>query len=358
VRAAASLTILDSGSLAIIARWRERQDPSAPLPGEVAHLVERNRLAVRVAEEARQRPATDWEVDYAHDANIPPLYDIRTLGTVLALTCQVDVTAGRGDQAVEAALAGLAVSASLRHEPLLIIQLIRIAVANDHFGCLHDLLRRAEPSESALAQLSKALPENRSPDAIGSALVGEMKRIHNGLAEFDRSGGRNPLFGDDSWWAAPVGWLCQPLWRYVHLRYLQATSHTIQAQSAPVHARASSTTHTSSKLRWWHLGRQVDAFLGRVPGHVGSERAIDTGNEYLGVLSAVELSVALRRFRLSRHLYPDMLTELTPEYLPQLPVDPFTGQPPEYAKQGAGFRLRVHGASAHPNSLLDWTIPQ
>ena len=91
----------------------------------------------------------------------------------------------------------------------------------------------------------------------------------------------------------------------------------------------------------------------------GLERALTTGDDFSSVLGAAELAVALRRYRLDRGAYPDDLTMLVPVYLPAVPVNPFTGKPPGYARQGAGFTLsapqsRVKDRPSPPTP--GWTV--
>ena len=78
-----------------------------------------------------------------------------------------------------------------------------------------------------------------------------------------------------------------------------------------------------------------------------------------GLLGATALAVALRRYRLDREAYPDDLSALVPAYLSAVPVNPFTGKPPVYARQGSGFTLgapqsRVHATPAPPTP--EWTV--
>jgi hypothetical protein len=88
---------------------------------------------------------------------------------------------------------------------------------------------------------------------------------------------------------------------------------------------------------------------------------IDTGWEFHSVLNMAETAVALRRYRLDRGSYPDALSQLVPQYLPWVPLDPFTGRPLEYAQQASGFELRAHRAKGNEQwvtekVLFDWRI--
>ena len=62
--------------------------------------------------------------------------------------------------------------------------------------------------------------------------------------------------------------------------------------------------------------------------------------ECLANLRLGETAVALEQFRAAHaSRYPDSLSELTPEFLAGLPLDPFDGQPLRYRKTGGGHLL-------------------
>lgn len=364
IRAAASLLVVPINELGTL-NWymRASRQPSSLLTENLGRLLEENRLAVQVAEQGRRRPKSNWEIDYANDdANFPRLLDVRTLGNVLAASCLVDVDAGRPDQAAEAALAGLAEAASLGGEPVTIIQLIRIGIAREQMACLQDLLERDQPSAAVLAELALALAENRTPDPIHTAFIGELKHANYVLGQMERGNvGGYVGFSPSPVWAGPVSWLCRPLIRSARLRYLQGMARAIELQSVPPYARRPSDAKVAPKLerpRWWQFMRRFDAtFLG-----AGLTSMAESGYQYLSVLNAAEVAVALRRFRLDRGTYPEALTDLAPQYLAQVPIDPFTGRPPEYTRQGEGFELRGHGPArsvpVEDSRLLEWKIPR
>jgi len=323
-------------------------------------IVEDNRLAVQVAEQARRRPKSNWDIDYGNnDANIPRLLDIRTLGEVLAVTCRVDLDAGRANEAAEAALAGLAEASSLGHEPVLVLQLIRIAVAEAQLDCIRDLLQRGDPSAAVLAELADALAENRSPDPMHIAFVGELKHVDRFFLMTERGQGGVYAVGltgnighrPAAW---PIIWLARPLIRAGHLRFLEEMGRLIEVQTTAPFARRPSGAKAwprATRARWWEVARQFDALF--LPG---LERADEAGYEYQSILNAADVAVALRRFRLDHGAYPDALAALAPRYLAKVPVDPFTGKPPEYKRDGAGFDLRARGAGRYTNQLLEWKI--
>jgi hypothetical protein len=164
-------------------------------------------------------------------------------------------------------------------------------------------------------------------------------------------------------WAArsgPVVWLCRPLIRYARLRYLRGMERLIDQESVPPFARPRPANIVSQDQspKWWQFARRFDStFLS------GLTRAAESGYEYVSILNAAELAVALRRFRLDQGQYPASLDALAPQYVARLPIDPFTGRPPEYIRQGAGFELRAHRArpimsGTTDERLFEWKIPR
>ena len=93
----------------------------------------------------------------------------------------------------------------------------------------------------------------------------------------------------------------------------------------------------------------------------GLGRSARSGDEHRAMLVLAGTSVALRRCRIEKGSYPEHLDELNPVYLPDVPVDPFTGREPEYARSGAGFTVKVAvpaGTAEPTRRLLEWTVPR
>ncbi len=60
----------------------------------------------------------------------------------------------------------------------------------------------------------------------------------------------------------------------------------------------------------------------------------------LARLRLAQTAVALERFRAAHeNRYPTTLAELSPSLLPEVPTDPFDGQPLRYRKKGNGYQL-------------------
>jgi len=165
-------------------------------------------------------------------------------------------------------------------------------------------------------------------------------------------------------WASPITWLCRPWIRYGRLRYLRGIARIIELQAVAPFARRPSDAAQWSKIgegrkpKWWQFVQWFDTTFVS-----GLTRVAESGYEYQSQLNAAELAVALRRFRVDRGAYPVTLADLVPTYVAQVPTDPFTGRPPDYARKGAGFELRAHRArpiasGTTDERLFEWKIPR
>jgi hypothetical protein len=272
------------------------------------------------------------------------LLNIRTLGNATYLDGLLDLEAGRPEDAAKAIATGLAVSGSLRQEPALIVQLIRILVGMDQCEAVHRLVIQSEPSKASLEDLAKWLAENKTPDPARVGVISEMKhvnaaftRLENGtfqpeMAELLPFVSRRAwrIESEPAFWLGPLARLERPLFRLARARYLLHVGDLLAVQAGP---RPRPPFPQSAS-------RVGSGWMPDMSG--GFERTIDT----------------VDRFN-SHGTYPDALAALVPAYVGGVPIDPFTGQPPVYARQGAGFHLHAEGGPHVPTvmvSALDWIV--
>jgi hypothetical protein len=368
VRAAAALTALPPGtdrSLVSGAYYRFVQSPApAPVPTDLRNFVAANRAAIRVADDVRIRRQSDWEVEYRYDGDRPPLMDMRTLSNAIYLAALMDLEAGRPEDAAKTIATGLAVSASLRQEGDLIVQLIRIVVGMEQCEAVHRVVIQSEPSRASLEELAAWLAENRRPNPARVALLSELKHVNAALTRLES--GKLPGSGmmtelvrpsrltrwyGSQFWLGPLARLSRPFIRLDRARYLQRVGDLLDVYAGP-RPRPEFPSSAPGREAWLTRVNYMSS---------GLERSIDTFDRFNSLLGATELAVALRRFRLDHGTYPDELSALMPVYVANIPIDPFTGQPPVYARQGAGFHLRAQGGKNVPVAMvsaLDWTVPK
>ena len=351
VRAAVVLTVRPTNAsygklLASATSFDQQAAPSAE-PEDVRAFVDSNRDAIQLALEATSRHQASWDADYASGWKVPSLLDLRTLGNALAYAAILDIKRGRTEDASANVAAGLAVAASLRREPGLLAQLIRVAVAIQQCEAVRSLITRSEPSAAALEALARALVDSRETDPMGIALRGELALQNGAFLKIER-GEATDIFDrrESPFWFGRLG---RPFVRLARLRYLQEMERLIDLQGGPRPRPPFPNRPRYARWDWRSPGSSV------LPG---LDRAVESGDRHNSVVGVTAIAVALRRYRLDRGSYPDDLSPLIPTYLPRLPIDPVTGRPPVYARNGAGFTLRAEPVSkdTSPNAALEWTV--
>jgi hypothetical protein len=304
------------------------------LPPELRAYLDSNAEAIRMARAFVTRSRSSFGGDYRSLANLPPLLEMRGLANVLNLAAHRAMEAGQTDDAASLVAAGLLMSSACRDEPRLITQLIRIAVADISIDTLQRLSENTELSRTALDALARALAENREPLPMSIGLRGEVNFMH--LAFLRLEAGRSddlsltafplPLLG-------PAARLMRPFARWGHARYLGDAGRLLDNQTGP--RPRPSLQNDEQPPKWAFIARSSHSFT------TGLQRAMSSGDDFASELAAAELVIALRRHRLDRGAYPEDLSAVAPVYLPDVPIDPRTGKPPIYSRDGQGFTLTM-----------------
>ena len=332
----------------------------SPMPEHLRAFHAANREIIRLAVSGRQRPYTNWADALRDDDRMPPLLNLRMVSAALWAESRFNLEQGRWDEAAAAVSAGLALAASLRYEPADIVQVVRVGITRAQIAALRDLLVVADPQEPELAEIAAQLRVGRTHDPVAIGMIGEMKVENASLTRLESgspSAVSDWLFNRrfNGWWVGPVMRFGRPVIRLARLRLLQEMDRVIGLQAAlPVTSPRRLLMTAESQAWWLRWPRNWQAM-------------VEYGDEGRAALRAAELAVALRRYRIATGSYPDDPNVLVPRYLDRIGVDPFTGRPIEYAKQGAGFVLRTYRptqdrhASQRSSPVaqiprVDWTI--
>jgi len=354
VRAAAALVIpgeSDSHRTLVLSL---NQEPPAPVSDDDRAFAEANQAAVLLAREIGTRRQSSWDVDplqsgtRAYGLRFPAM-DMRVLSDAISMTARLELDAGRADEAAQTIASGLAVAASVRREPWLLAQLVRHQLARLQLRALQRLLEEAEPSASALEDLARWIAENREPDAPHAILLAELKHGNAALARLEAGDiDETPAEGMSRRFRLLLrSRLGRPFVRLARARYLQHMDELLEVQDGPRPQPPRPEPPASS--RWAVADRLVYQFTN------GLNFAVHSRDEFVGHLGAAEVAVALRRFRLDHGAYPDELSALVPAYLDAMPINPFTGRPPDYERHDAGFTLRL-GYSMAGGLSPDWDV--
>jgi len=324
----------------------KRPVPS-PVPADLRAFADANRDALRLLGDIRTRQQSNWEVDY-RNRSYPPWNSLTLLSDALFVTSLLDLEAGRPDDAARQIMLGLAVSASLRQEPW--DQRVRFHnIMPVQLAAIRQLLSAATPSAPVLKELAWWLAENRVPDPVQLSLLADIKGENAVLARMERGDidpGTVEYIYPMTWprWPSmlvrPAAQIGRPFVRMARLRYLRHMDRLLDVHMGPRPRPAA--PEPPPPQRWALVDRLVYKFT------FGTSDSSDLGDDFASGLAVAEVAVALRRFKLERIDYPDDLSALVPNYLDRLPIDPYTGRPPVYTRQGSGFRLQARA--------LEWDV--
>lgn len=307
------------------------------VPDELRAYLISNADALQMARQFVTRPRSSFGIDYRSQGDRPPLIDIRTLSSVLYVAAIAAMEDRKPDDAAAFIAAGQYLSSAGRHEPDLVAQLIRIAVADLTFDATQRFLRDGDPTKAGLEQIARAFAENRDPVPMAVGLSGEVKHVNHVFSGL--MAGRTREVADNflPWPAIRMApRLSRPFLRLAFASYLVQMGRLIDEQLG---ARPRAVRDEDDKPPFWAITDRITFTF--IPG---LRRAMETSDEFVKNQTAAELAVALRRYKLDRGAYPDSLESLVPAYLPSIQIDPLTGKPPRYSREGEGMTLTMEAS--------------
>ncbi len=302
-------------------------------PEGVRALIERNRTSLTLAAEGASLPASDWEIRYEAgiDARLPNLRDLARLGRILAAEAHLRLSAGDDDGAIEALDWGLALSSSLLRESVLIVGLVGNSIEANMFDVLRAALARADLTPAQMARLEGMIRELPGVETFEKGLRGETATLHAVLLDIT-AGERSEVWASGQHLRGTATWLLRPAYLRAHAWYLDEMSRILDLMDEPHEER--DAVERKSAIPWYvrvlSFAPDNDWILGAA--HFAAARR-----------GLAETAVALRRHRVERGEWPASLDDLSPAYLEEVPVDPFTGKPFDYTKKGSGVLLRSAG---------------
>lgn len=326
--------------------------------GVAEHIAERH-SAVEAALEALQYQAFHGNLDYRRGFSmlLPHLSRMKGLAQVLSFAMLHDLHQGQPAAAFEKLNGLLALVDVLKDEPIIISQLVRIAVMHIactatwealHYDCWSDAqlaqLQKAWASYDFLPSMEKALSMERT------IAVMEYERIRT--SQLPLSAVLDPSWGFGATGPTPsllsLDWvermfdvreqIFSPLWKFAwsqqdELHYCQTVQSILEADR---HARS----QKSGAAMLARIGRLEEAGPGSPYQHIRFlvsrmiSPALASSLRRPWVAQATgELAVAaiaLRRYELRHHRLPTRLAALVPEFMERPPIDYMDGQPLRY----------------------------
>ena len=309
---------------------------------------------------ASQRPYCRYPINYHVDdpAEILLPHLNRISGTVcrrlLLKTC-AELAAGQSDEAFNDVNLMLYMADSLKEEPFVISYLVRLACLGIAIQPIWEGLAEHAWSDAQLQELQGRLRQyNLVADmkmpldaerALGIETIDFVMRKGLGLwlALFGY-GSKMPIDKKFASWVGeiiPRGWYYQEQLNYCRLfqRQLDGAFDATKNRVSPSRI-ASNKREVGREIRDGGFGRTVVDFLRhRVMAAMLVWFLDDFPRKGAAAQTAVDqasLACALERYRLANGQFPEKLDALVPQFVSQLPSDPFTGEPYKYRRTDDG----------------------
>jgi hypothetical protein len=316
-----------------------------PLPPEmqaaVSAYLASNAQALDLLHKAAAIRGCRYDVDLLNGVNtlLPHLAPVRQAARLLELQALIKVEQGNPEDAMAALEASFAVAHSLRNEPLLISQLVRIAVDSISVAALERVLSRTALTDDGLTDLSRRIAADDTPELFMRGMAGERCTGQSGFLSGIWRGALQTKPGafqtkSDTAGSA-VSWILYSLSGMEErddLMYLNLMSDVVSIGAGTMKDMRERSIALDEKIAQVPKTCLFTRML--VPALT---RASEEQLKSFARLRAARAGIAVERFRMANGRLPDSLDELVPKWLDAVPADPFDDKPIRYKKLTKGF---------------------
>lgn len=291
--------------------------------GEIESTFRKDAPALQLLDRATPLPFAGFG-DQGDDA-FGPLIGLQALGALAAL--RADLLAYRGDG--DGAAASLA--AAVRVQRTVVPVFYRFTLASRQFGSLRILLRHAAPSTASLEMLQRTFAELPDEDGIEHDLMLRRAMLIEQQSEGNHLGGISGI----------PAFVFHPFIVHMERLEIERFREVMEAARQPWPDKAV----TLAALQPSNGPRPGGTYLRRVLAggrfNIAATSALPTqGGLLLAVRRLAIATLAIEHYRRdSGGRPPDDLAALVPRWLPDIPIDPFSGKPLVYRPARDGYLL-------------------
>jgi hypothetical protein len=267
---------------------------------------------------------------------VPHLVHARTVAALLHFDAILRAQEENPDAACNSVVAQLNAARSVGDEPFLLASIVRARVVTKAVESLERTIGQGELSRVASRRLDAALlrEEKESLPTLLCGLRGEramhditLQRVADGDVSLDEFAGplgnRNPSLYDRlvSWYAAP------PLAAGNRATMLRHMTEMTQLAQLPRGQRRQRVAEVEADLRSKKGDRKYIFYTLLSPA---ISRVFDVRDRQLASIRCARTALAAEQFRVThKGRWPQTIEQLVPNFLPEVPIDPFTDDPLE-----------------------------
>lgn len=310
------------------------------------------------------RAVFDFGLDYEAGFNkmkFGPLAPAKMAVLQLSTSCSASLhrqdtkTASRDIQAI------FSIAHSFSHDRILISELVRAALLQIAFANTWEFLQSANLTDQQLSALQADLDTLEVFGPAEHAIL--LERVvgatdlqimrSNGLAVYFDGWREMGTVEPETGWLAELKvryktFMWRHWWSYAdELRSQRGLQAVVEAVRNIEKTGAYSVANSEMESQIFRLKIEPDNFWFEDPAKADFRYILSSSvstfarilNKAVKVDAARQMTItaiALKRFQLKHGVYPEKLAELTPEFLPSVPLDPIDGQPLRYRRNADG----------------------
>jgi len=343
------------GELPIVGTgWSEIPPPGEPWDDLEAaeELLRMYGASLRTMHEAAELGGTArYPIDFTDGPYILPNHVMSLRSGVRLLKLEAHVCAHRGDppRAAKSIRTIFALAQSLEREPMTMSLIVRLATDGNAREQLQILLPTVDFSDADLAGLQDTLRAIDYHDGLYQAMLGERAM---GIDAFENPDSLGEEVRTKGLWRFTQGSGFAFYLEHMDRLVVAARKPWPQALQAAEQARADREDRVEGGSL---LTRMTHVFLSLV-GRSDSGAFISAAR-HAAWNGEADAAIGVERYRRQYGKLPERLEELVPDFLPQVPIDPFDGQPlryvvreEEYRVYSVGYDRVDNGGDAYPKS--------
>ena len=300
---------------------------------------------------AAERPEARFPADYDKGIAmpVPHLTVILSLAQYLSFRIVAETAAGRNEAALNHLLLIFYLADSMKEEPLLISQLVRLSVLQIAVSGIWEGIDRHAWNDGHLSALQERLDEFRLEDDLRLALRGERGALNHTLEQLIEKNGFGAVLGAllgngpaaanaaNLFGIYPRGWILADL-SFIN-RLLQDVIEKGSSWEQAGYWNETVEPELMKNLEWPRRLQHLLSSLA-LPAYGGVMKHFQKTETRL---RQARIAIALERYRRAKGHYPERLNELVPSDLSALPLDVCSGE---------SFRYRRPA----PDQFILWSV--
>ncbi len=279
---------------------------------------------------ARGGPVHALDFSKGFAMQLPHLARMRSCARLLRADAAVNATESNHAAAVDDIIAGMKLGDTLALEPILISQLVRIAIYGIMYNAVEGSLDGADLSPEVTHKLMTQVAQADHRESFSESFAGELyfgRQLFSAVRSGDRSG-------------VPDGVDLGPLREEDELAYVETMRGLIAASKLPYYEAALKIheleQETEGLPETMIYSRQLLPALAR---------ACQAQARHEAMLDLMQIGIFVEQYKARTGSFPDTLDAIAEDLGGSVPVDPFSGKSYRYRPLGATFLLYSIGAN-------------